>query len=138
VALQWRRRARGFDASSQMTAPPNNRSPTLVERCRDAIRTLHYSPRTEEAYLGWIRRYMHFHRPRHPSSLGALDVREFLTSLAVTGQVSAGTQNQALAAVSFLYDHVLRTPIAPVDGVVRAKRPVRLPVVLTRVEEDAV
>jgi hypothetical protein len=72
---------------------------------------------------------MHLHRPRHPSSLGALDVREFLTSFAVTGQVSAGTQNQALAAVRFLYDHVLSVPIAPVDGVVRAKRPARLPVV---------
>ena len=121
-----------------MTAPPTRASPRLIVQCRDAIRTLHYSPRTEEAYLAWIRRYIHFHGRRHPSELGAADVRAFLSALAVRGQVSASTQNQALSAVTFLYKEVLRTSIPAVDGVVRAKRPARLPVVLTRNEVDAV
>ena len=121
-----------------MTSPTSRASPRLLEQCRDAIRTLHYSPRTEEAYLSWIRRYIHFHHRRHPSELGALDVRSFLSALAVQGQVSASTQNQALAAVTFLYKQVLRTPLPVAEGVVRAKRPSRLPVVLTRNEVDAV
>ena len=121
-----------------MTTPSTIISRKLLVRCRDAIRTLHYSPRTEEAYLAWILRYIRFHGKRHPSELGALAVREFLSSLAVEGRVSASTQNQALAAVTFLYRVVLRTPFAAVDGVVPAKRPARLPVVLTREEVDVV
>jgi integron integrase len=120
--------------SELSTNPP----PRLIQQCRNTIRAFHYSPRTEEAYLSWIRRYIHFHRRRHPSELSAVDVRSFLSALAVQGHVSASTQNQALAAVTFLYRHVLRTPFAAAEGVVRAKRPVRLPVVLTRNEVDAV
>ena len=121
-----------------MSAPPTRVSPRLIVQCRDAIRALHYSPRTEEAYLAWIRRYIHFHGRRHPSELGASDVRAFLSALAVREHVSASTQNQALAAVTFLYKEVLRTPLGVADGVVRAKRPSRLPVVLTRSEVDAI
>jgi integron integrase len=121
-----------------MSAPPIRASPRLIVQCRDAIRTLHYSPRTEEAYLAWIRRYIHFHGRRHPSELGASDVRAFLSALAVRGHVSASTQNQALSAVTFLYREVLRTPLGAAEGVARAKRPSRLPVVLTRGEVDAV
>ena len=77
--------------------------PKLLDRVRHAIRTRHYSPRTEEAYVHWIRRYIVFHEKQHPSVLGAPDISRFLTWLAVERQVSASTQNQALSAVLFLY-----------------------------------
>ena len=109
-----------------------------MERVRHAIRVRHYSRRTEEAYVTWIRRYIVFHRKRHPSDLSAPDVASFLTHLAVERRVSASTQNQALSAVLFLYRSVLELPIGRIDGVVRASTPVRLPVVLTRTEVSAV
>ncbi|MGH2668193.1 MAG: phage integrase N-terminal SAM-like domain-containing protein, partial [bacterium] len=105
----------------------------LLAQVRRAIRTRHYSPRTEEAYIGWILRFIRFHGLRHPTELGDAEIARFLSSLAVEGGVSASTQNQARAALLFLYREVLRRPLSRVE-VVRAKEPVRLPVVLTREE----
>lgn len=116
-----------------MTPPPK-----LLDRVRDAVRTRHYSRRTEEAYVGWIRRYIVFHRKTHPAQMGASEVARFLTWLAVDRQVSASTQNQALSALLFLYKHVLTVEIGAVPPVVRARTPERLPVVLSRDEVGAV
>jgi integron integrase len=111
-----------------------NRGPRLFEVVRARLRAKHYSPRTEEAYVGWIRRFVRFHRPRHPRALGEGDVTAFLTSLAVQQGVAASTQNQALSALIFLYGEVLGTELDRLRGLVRAQRPERLPVVLTREE----
>ena len=107
--------------------------PRLLDRVRAAIRTRHYSRRTEEAYVSWIRRFIVFHGKRHPRELGEPEVTAFLSSLA-DRRVSASTQNQALSAVLFLYEDVLGRRLAWMDQIVRAKRPVRLPVVLSREE----
>jgi integron integrase len=109
-----------------------------MDRVRQAIRVRHYSRRTEEAYAGWIRRYIAHHRMRHPSELDAAHVSAFVSSLATDHHVSASTQNQALSAVLFLNRVVLSIPIGHVDGIVRARVPARLPVVLTRSEVSSV
>jgi integrase len=106
----------------------------LLDQVRDAIRTRHYSYRTEEAYVGWIRRFILFHGKRHPAEMGPPEITQFLTALAVDRHVSASTQNQALAALLFLYQHVLGCDPGWLVDIVRAKRPERLPVVLTRQE----
>src|SRR5713226_5849910 len=93
----------------------------LLDRVRDAIRTRHYSRRTEEAYVHWIRRYIVFHKKVHPSTLGAGEISAFLTWLAVEQRVSASTQNQALSAVLFLYKGMLNVEIGAVPPVVRAR-----------------
>ncbi len=111
--------------------------PKLLDQVRDAIRTRHYSYRTEEAYVGWIRRFILFHGKRHPAEMGPPEITQFLTALAVHRRVSASTQNQALAAVLFLYQHVLGCNPGWLDDIVRAKRGERLPVVLTRAEVEA-
>jgi integron integrase len=111
--------------------------PKLLDRVRHAIRTRHYSPRTEEAYVHWIRRYIVFHEKKHPSTLGAPDISRFLTWLAVERHVSASTQNQALSALLFLYKDVLAIEVGAVPPVVRARAPERLPVVLSRDEIGA-
>ncbi len=108
--------------------------PKLLDQIRHAARALHYSLKTEEAYVHWARRYILFHGKRHPAEMREEQVNQFLTDLAVRGRVAASTQNQALAALLFLYDKVLKTPLDRIDGVVRAKRPKRLPTVLTRDE----
>lgn len=118
--------------------PPSGTSPRLLGRLRGALRAGHYSVRTEQAYVAWTRRYVRFHGLRHPGELGAGAVGAFLRDLAVPGRVSASTQNQALAALAFLYRHVLGVPLAALDGVPRAKRPERVPCVLTRDEVRAV
>lgn len=105
--------------------------PKLLDRVRAAIRSRHYSPRTEEAYVMWIRRYILFHGKKHPSAMGADEVNAFLTRLAVDEKVSASTQNQALSALLFLYKSVLEDPLPWLHDLVRAQRPQRLPVVLT-------
>ena len=105
--------------------------PRLLDQVRDRIRVKHYSIRTEQAYLGWVKRFILFHGKRHPLTLGAPDVERFLTHLAVEGKVAASTQNQALAAVLFLYREVLERPLPWLDDLTRAKQPERLPVVLT-------
>jgi integrase len=97
----------------------------------------HYSIRTEEAYVSWIKRFILFHGKRHPLEMGEDEITRFLSALAVHGQVSASTQNQALCALVFLYHHVLGQNLGWLDDVVRAKRPQRLPVVLTRPEVKA-
>jgi integrase len=97
-----------------------------------------YSRRTEEAYVAWIRRYILFHGKRHPMEMGAPEITRFLSFLAVDGKVAASTQNHALSALLFLYREVLELDIPWLDGLVRAKRPERLPVVLTREEVRAV
>jgi len=112
--------------------------PKLLDQVRAAIRTRHYSGRTEQAYVGWIRRFILFHGKRHPAEMGAEEVTRFLSSLAVRDNVAASTQNQALAALLFLYQHVLGQELPWLDGLVHAKRPQRLPVVLTRDEVRAV
>src|SRR5437879_3118160 len=106
----------------------------LLERVRDVIRVKHYSLRTERSYCDWIERFIRFHRMRHPSEMGALELGEFLTDLARNGNVSASTQNQALSALLFLYREVLKQEIGWLQRVERAKKPARLPVVLSRDE----
>ncbi len=104
-----------------------------------AVRALHYSLRTEDAYVAWVRRFILFHGKRHPLEMGAAEIDQFLTDLAVRGQVAASTQNQARCALLFLYQQVLGVELATLgDAVIRAKRPQRLPVVLTRAEVKAV
>ena len=115
-------------------AQPTPAKPRLLRQVRQAIRIRHYSPRTEEAYVHWIRRYIFFHKVRHPADMGKSELNAFLSHLAVTERVSASTQTQALSALVFLYRNVLQREIGLLEGVVRAKRPARLPVVLTRDE----
>ncbi len=111
---------------------------TILRVLHDRIVAKHYSARTEEAYAHWVRRYVRFHQRRHPRELGVEQVRDFLTHLARDEQVSASTQNQALAALLFLYREVLGLPIARSMAHLHAKRPERLPVVLTRDETQQV
>lgn len=113
---------------------PQRQRPKLLDQVRAAIRVRHYSLRTEEAYVQWIKRFILFHGKRHPLEMGEQEITQFLSALAVEGHVSASTQNQALCALLFLYRHVLDQNIGWLDDVVRAKRPQRLPVVLTRPE----
>jgi integron integrase len=139
-----------LDAGSEPGAgePPSTRparearSPAsrqrLLPQIASALRVRHYSERTVEAYVGWVRRFVRFHGLRHPSELGARDVERFLTALAVDAHVSPSTQNQALAALLFLYRDVLAIPLDLPQHAVRAKTRVRVPVVLTRDEVWAV
>jgi integron integrase len=119
-------------------SPPASQPPRLLDRLRAAIRARHYSRRTEKAYVAWARRYILFHGKRHPSEMGAAEMTQYLTSLATLGHVAASTQNQALSALLFLYRDVLGQDLPWLDDVVRAKRTVHLPVVLTREEVQAV
>ena len=114
--------------------PPTVQKPKLLDQVRQAIRTRHYSDKTEKAYVHWIKRYIFFHNKRHPLEMSEREIGQFLSSLATDGHVSASTQNQAFNAILFLYDQVLGKKIGLIDGVVRAKRPQRLPVVLTKNE----
>ena len=114
--------------------PSVAQAPRLLDQVRDALRTRHYSRRTEKAYVGWIRRFVIFNGKRHPREMGEAEITRFLSHLAVKRQVSASTQNQALTALLFLYRDVLGIELEWLDEIVRAKRPQRLPVVLTRRE----
>lgn len=116
------------------TIPGQHQPPKLLDRVRIAIRTRHYSLRTEEAYVSWIRRFIFFHNKRHPMEMGEPEINAFLSGLAVKERVSASTQNQALCALLFLYRHVLEKPFPQLEKLIRAKRPDRLPVVMTRAE----
>jgi integron integrase len=111
-----------------------SQAPRLLDQVRDRLRVKHYSLRTEQAYVAWIRRFILANDKRHPRDMGGDEVEAFLTGLATERNVAAGTQNQALAALLFLYREVLGQDLPWMDGVVRAKRPKRLPVVLTREE----
>jgi len=110
----------------------------LLDQVRDAIRLRHLSRRTEEAYLGWIRRFILFHHKRHPNDMGVEEVQAFLSHLAVHAQVAASTQNVALNALLFLYRYVLHQPWPELGPIAHAKRPRRLPTVFTQEEVTAV
>ena len=110
--------------------------PTLLSVVRERLRVKHYSLRTGQSYVGWVRRYIRFHGRRHPREMGAAEVEAFLSSLAVDRKVSAATQNQALAALLFLYRDVLGIDLPWLDGITRAKAPEHVPVVLSRSEID--
>ena len=113
---------------------PVPQGPKLLDQLRDRIRVKHYSIRTETQYVHWVRRFILFHGKRHPREMGSGEVEAFLSHLAVDGKVAAATQNQALSALLFLYREVLGVTLPWLDNVTRAKRPQRLPVVLTREE----
>src|SRR5262249_27853146 len=113
--------------------PPNPGQPKLLDRLRAACRVRHYSIRTEDAYADWVVRFVKFHNVRHPDTMAEPEVNAFLPPLAVQRQVSASTQNQALCALVFLYAHVLARPLDELS-IIRAARPHRLPVVLSRDE----
>jgi integron integrase len=119
-------------------ARPAGSAPRLLDSVRVALQARHYSRKTEKTYVGWIRRFVLFHGKRHPRDMGATEVTRYLSSLATTGRVAASTQNQALSALLFLYRTVLGTDLPWLDDLVRARRPARLPVVLTRDEVRAV
>ncbi|MBI2566596.1 MAG: integron integrase [Candidatus Schekmanbacteria bacterium] len=119
----------------QPTATP---SPPLLDHVCEAMRTRHYSHRTEQAYLGWIKRFISFHGSRPPADMGEFEINRFLTDLAVRQKVSASTQNQALSALLLLYRQVLNRPVGDLGEVIRARRPQHLPVVMSRGEVKAV
>ena len=131
AATSCRGRARWI---AREAGPPAPQQPRLLDRVRAALRTRHYSRRTEKAYVHWIKRYIFFHGKRHPAEMGAAEVTAFLTALAVRDRVAASTQNQALNALLFLYREILGVELPWLDGLVRAKRPQHLPTVLTREE----
>ncbi len=120
------------------TAALSEAEPRLLDRMRTALRARHYSRRTERTYLGWVRRYIFFHNVRHPAEMSEAEINAFLTHLAVKGKVSASTQNQALSALLFLYRHVIGREVGDLGNVIRARKPKRLPVVMTREEVKAV
>jgi integron integrase len=122
------------DPSESISGQP----PKLLAQVRDKIRLKHYSIRTEQAYTDWIKRYILYFGKRHPREMGAPEVEQFLTHLAVNGRVSASTQNQARCALLFLYKEVLAVELPWLDNVEQAKAPKRLPVVLNREEVQAI
>jgi integron integrase len=113
---------------------PDNPKVRLLDQVRETIRRKHYSLRTEGTYVDWIKRYIFFHRKRHPIEMGAPEMEQFLNYLAVEQQVAAATQNQALSALVFLYREVLHKDFDWMENLERARKPARLPVVLTEVE----
>ncbi|MDI6770839.1 MAG: integron integrase [Anaerolineales bacterium] len=120
-------------------APANaGRPPKLMEQMSQALRSRHYSPRTEQTYTHWVRQFIFHHHVRHPAEMAEPEINAFLTHLAVERKVSASTQNQALSALLFLYRHVLGRPVGDLGEVIRARKPTRLPVVMTREEVKSV
>ena len=113
-------------------------APRLLDQVRDRIRRKHYSIRTEQAYLHWVKAFVRFHGMKHPATMGAAELEAYLTYLAVERQVSSSTQNQALSGLLFLYREVLEIELPWLDGIERSKRPTRLPVDLTEEEVTAV
>jgi integron integrase len=124
----------GHERGGVTAAAEKDKPPTLIEEVRRRLRFKHYSLRTEQAYVGWIRRFIFANGKRHPRTLGGAEVERFLSALANEGDVAAGTQNQALSALLFLYREVLGIELAWMDSIARAKRPQRLPTVLSRDE----
>jgi len=118
-----RTRLGGCTAGNARAGSPK---PKLLDQVRRAIRSRHYSDRTEKAYVHWIKRYIFFHNKRHPLEMAEAEIAQFLSSLATERRVSASTQNQAFNALLFLYLQLLSKKIGLIDGVVRAKRPQRL------------
>lgn len=124
--------------STPIVAPDAANPPKLLDQVRARIRVKHYSIRTEDQYVFWIKRFIFFHGKRHPRELGAAEVEAFLSDLAMNGRVAASTQNQALSALLFLYREVLELELPWLDNITRAKPSQRLPVVLTPAEVRAV
>jgi integron integrase len=120
------------------SAAPKAAKPKLLDQMREALRSRHYSRRTEQTYCHWVKRYIHFHNVRHPAEMAEPEINAFLTHLAVKEKVAASTQNQALSALLFIYRHVLGREVGDLGEVIRARKPKRLPVVLTRDEVKAV
>jgi len=114
------------------------RQPKLMDNLRQALRARHYSKSTEHTYCLWVKRYIYFHNVKHPAEMAEPEINVFLTHLAFKEKVSASTQNQALAAILFLYRHVLKREVGELGDVIRARKPKRLPVVMTREEVKAV
>jgi site-specific recombinase XerD len=106
--------------------------PKLLDRMREALRSRHYSRRTEQTYCHWVKRFIFFHHVRHPADMAETEINAFLTHLAVKEKVSASTQNQAPSALLFLYRHVIGREVGDLGEVIRARKPMRLPVGLTK------
>jgi integron integrase len=123
---------------NMLPLPTGADKPKLLDQVREVCRFKHYSIRTEQAYVDWIKRYIYFHGKRHPKDLTATHIREFLTHLAVKDKVSASTQNQAFSGLLFLYQQVLRQEVGLIEAVERARTPQRVPVVFTPDEALAV
>ncbi len=113
---------------------PHKRAPRLLDEVRNVIRCKHYSIRTEQSYVDWIKRYIYFHNKQHPKDMGEAHISNFLTHLAVDKKVASSTQNQALCALVFLYREVIKKDIGEFENLIRAKKPHKLPVVFTREE----
>jgi hypothetical protein len=123
-----------FSREEKQFSRPLPQPRKLLDHVRDVLRVNHYSARTEEAYVGWIRRYILYHNKKHPRDMGALEVELYLTHLAVGEKVSANTQKQALNALVFLYHRVLQKPLGQFRDIERPKRPQRRPLVLGKDE----
>lgn len=121
-----------------MPMPTTDNKPKLLTQLSQAIRARHYSRSTEATYIHWIKRFIFFHHVRHPQEMAEPEINAFLTHLAVNEHVSASTQNQALCAIVFLYKYVLGRKVGDIGEVIRARKPVRLPVVMTKAEVKAV
>ena len=117
---------------------PDSKPPKLLDRVRATLRLNGYSPRTEEVYVDWIKRFIRFHGVRHPQEMGADEVKAFLSHLATQMNVAASTQNQAFSTLLFLYQEVLKGRLPWIDDIARAKRPAKLPVVFTQAEARTV
>jgi integron integrase len=123
---------------SMLSGAPEQGKVKLLDQVREAIRLKHYSLRTEQTYLDWIKRFILFHGKRHPKAMGAEEVRQFLSNLATEKNVAASTQNQAFSALLFLYKEVLKEALPWIDNIERAKRPAKMPLVFTPAEARAV
>ena len=138
VEVRWPMALQSDAVTKRAGASSGDAQPRLLDQLRHALMARHYSPRTEQAYRHWVKRYVLFHNVRHPSEMAESEVNAFLTHLAVKEQVSASTQTQALSALLFLYRHVLARDLGNLGAVIRARKPTRLPVVMTRDEVKAV
>ncbi len=126
-------------ASKQRNPTPlSARKPKLLDQLREALHSRHYSRRTEQTYCHWVKRFIYFHNVRHPAEMAEPEINVFLTHLAVEEKVSASTQNQALSALLFLYCHVIERHVGDLGEVIRARKPRRLPVVMSKDEVRAV
>ncbi len=125
---------RTMNNSDHTIAAPSHRRPRLLDQVRSELRTRHYAIRTEETYIGWIKRFLHYSNMRHPRDMGAQEINQFLSHLALVDRVSASTQRQALSALLFLYRDVFKMELPWIDQIVRARQPRRLPTVLGREE----
>ncbi len=134
LSSPWSGTLSGPVSGALLLGEPGPTPRRLLDEVRRAIKTRHLSRSTERSYVGWIRRFLRFHRGRHPSEMGEEEISEFLSDLATERHVSASTQNQALSALLFLYRDVYRRELEWMSNLVRAKRPARLPEVLTRAE----